>query len=63
MFHAFRVRFRSLGGDADRAEQFDNEPMPGANAIGEFMAGLGQEDATIGQGGGQALALEFGRCS
>jgi hypothetical protein len=34
--------------------------MPCANAIGEFMAGIGQENAAVGQRGGQALPLKPG---
>jgi len=38
MLDALGIEFRALLGDADGAQKIDNEPMPGADAIGETMA-------------------------
>ena len=37
MLDALGIEFRALLGDADGAQKIDNEPMPGADAIGETM--------------------------
>src|SRR5579863_4800076 len=60
VLHAFRIGFRSLGGDTERNKQLDDEAVTRTHAVGEFASCLCQKDAAIGPGGHQTLPLEAG---
>ena len=47
MLDALRIEFRALLGDTDGAQKIDDEPMPGADAIGKTMPLRRQEHAAI----------------
>jgi len=60
MLDALGIEFRALLGDTDGAQKIDNEPMPGADAIGETMSLRRQEHAAVELRCGKPLALEAG---
>ena len=62
VFDAFGVIFRIFTRDADGEEEVHDEAVAGADAVREGLAGFGEEDAAIGQGGGEAFAFEAGDC-
>ena len=62
VFDAFGVGFGVFGGDADGAEQFDDDAVAGVDAGGQGLAFWGEEYASVGECGGEALALEASDC-
>ena len=58
MLHAFRVRFGNIGRNTYGREQSDHKPVPGANSLGKFKAGLREENAAVRSGLCQTLTLQ-----
>ena len=58
MLDAFCVGLGIFGGDADGREEFDHDAVPGVDSGRQGLAFGGQEDAAVGECGGEALAFE-----
>src|SRR6202043_3533167 len=58
MLDALGIEFRALLRNADGAQNIDNEPMPGADTIGEAMPLRRQEHAPIELRGGKPFPFQ-----